>query len=452
VALIELDLDATPAPAPSRPPPRYFRYVAVLACAVLVLALGAAAPAVAVLWQRAGVVPLAGASTSYQLVGGLLYTLDGNAGRRTTTAWSLYPVRKLWTVSTALQLDSSGSVIQDGASLSAAGGYTLLQASDGTTVIDPRSGQIRWASRAPFVAYDGDVGIVQRTEFPPGTEYDQSSGDPGPLYWSEDGVPHTQPPDHTALRGLDLGTGRVRWTVSERGSVYVVPALGDATGFVVIAADRLSALAADTGAVLRAQALPHFASSDISYPDLMGEVLILRHDVSDTGAGTATAFGMDTLEQRWQVTEPPQDGGAGGCLGLPCERDGDRVAVLDPATGVPLWYAPRTVTVFARGHEVLELLGTSRTPVRVLDARTGRVKVDLTGWQTVADAADDAPIVVYRAEAPTGRAGFGVLAPGASRVQLLGLSSQRVEQCAADQKYVACRTASGVEVWSYRAS
>jgi hypothetical protein len=450
VALIELDLDAPPAPAPSRPPARYFRTVAVFTCALLVLALGGAAPAVAVLWQRAGLVPLAGPSTSYQLVGGLLYTLDDDAGRRTTTAWSLHPVRKLWAVSTALAVDAAGSVIHDGASLSAAGGYTLLHASDRTTVIDSRSGRIRWASSAPFVAENSDVGIVQRTEFPPGTEYDQSSGDPGVLYWSEDGVPHIQPPDHTVLSGLDLGTGRVRWTASERGSVYVVPALGDATGFVVIAADRLSSLAADTGAVLRARALPRFAGSDISYPELMGEVLILRHDVSATGAGTATAFGMDTLEQRWQVTEQAQDGGSGSCQGLPCEQEGDRLAVLDPATGVPLWYASRRVTLFARGPDVVELLGTTKIPVRVLDARTGRVKVDLTGWQNVADTVDDAPIVVYRAQPPDGRAGFGVLAPGASRVQPLGLSSQRVDQCASDEKYVACRTGSGVEVWSFR--
>jgi len=450
VALIELDLDAPPAPSPSRPPARYFRNVGVFTCVLLVLALGGAAPAVAVLWQRAGLVPLAGPTTSYQLVGGLLYTLDGNAGLRTTTAWSLHPVRKLWTLSTPLAVDSAGSVIQDGASLSAAGRYVLLHASDGTRVIDSRSGRIRWTSRSPLASDNGGVGIIQQTEFPPGTEYDQSSGDPGPLYWSEDGVPHTQPPDHTVLRGLDLGTGRVRWTVSERGSVYVVPALGDATGFVVIAADRLSWLATDTGAVLREQPLPRFAGSDISYPEPMGEVLILRHNVSDTGAGTATAFGMDTLEQRWQVTEPAQDGGSGSCLGLPCEQDGDRLAVLDPATGVPLWYASRQVTVLSHGHDALELRGTSKTPVRVLDARTGRVKVDLSGWQTVTDASDRAPIVVYRAQAPTGRAGFGVLAPGASRVQLLGLSSQRVEQCASDEKYVACRTGNGVEVWSFR--
>jgi outer membrane protein assembly factor BamB len=234
--------------------------------------------------------------------------------------------------------------------------------------------------------------------------------------------------------------------------VYVVPAVGDATGFVVIAADRLSALAADTGAVVRQQALPRFPGDDISFPELMGDVLVLRHNVSDTGAGTATAFGMDTLEQRWEVTEQAPDGGSGGCLGLPCEQEQDRLAVLDPATGVPLWYTPRTVTIFSRGHDALELRGSSRSPLRLVDARTGRIKVDLSGWQNVADADDGAPIVVYRAQAPTGRAGFGVLAPGAGRVQLLGLSSQRVEQCASNQKYVACRTESGVEVWSYRTS
>jgi hypothetical protein len=85
------------------------------------------------------------------------------------------------------------------------------------------------------------------------------------------------------------------------------------------------------------------------------------------------------------------------------------------------------------------------------DARTGRVRVDLSGWQTIADSSDDAPIVVFHAEPPLGRAGFGVLEPGASRVQLLGLSADRVEQCASDAGLIACRTQGGVEVWSYRA-
>jgi outer membrane protein assembly factor BamB len=451
VALIELDLDAPPVPAPSRPPARYYRSAAVLACVVLVLALGGAAPITAVLWQRAGLIPVAGPSTSYQQVGGLLYTLDSDSGRRTTTAWSMRPVRKLWSVSTPLQVDASGSILHDGGALVASGRYTLLQASNGVTVIDPATGRIRWTAPQPTFVDDGQVAVVQQVEFAPGTEYDQSSGDPGPLYFSETGVPHNQPPERTVLHGLDLGTGRERWTVSERGAVYVVPASGDATGFLLVTADRLAVLASDTGAVVREHALPRFAGGDVSYPEVMGDLLILRHDVSETGAGTATVFGLDTLTQRWQVTEVSRDGSSGACLGLPCEEDRDGLAVLDPATGAPLWRSPRNTTLSLRGGGVLEMRGASTSPLHLLDARTGRVKVDLGGWQTVADNTGDAPIVLFRAQPPTGRAGFGVLMPGADRVQPLGLSTDRVYQCSADDRYVACRTGRGVEVWAYQA-
>lgn len=451
MALIELDLDAPPAHLPSRPPPRYFRYVAAVVAAVLVVALGGAAPAVAVLWRRAGLIRLAAASTAYQLVGGLLYTLDGNGDRRTTTAWSLHPLRRLWSVSTDPQLDPLGTVIQDGTSVVAADGYTLLQSGNGTTVIDPRSGIVRWTSRAPLAAHSGDTGVVQETRFAPGTEYDQSSGDPGPLYFSEDGVPHTRAPERTVLRGLDLATGRERWAVQEPGSVFVVSAGGDATRFLVISSERVALLAAATGAVLRERALPRFAGGDVSYPEIVGDLLLLRHDVSDVGAGTATAFGLDTLERRWQVTEPIQDGTGGSCVGLPCEQERNGLAVLDPATGVARWHAARSVTLISRGHDALELQGTSNGPLTVRDPQTGRVEVDLAGWQNVASSADDAPIVVFRAQAPTGHAGFGVLMPGADRVQLLGLSSSLVQECSSDEKYVACRLGSGVEVWSYRA-
>jgi len=401
-------------------------------------------------WRWAGLVPLAGASTSYQLLGGLLYTMDGNANRRTATAWSTDPPRRLWSVSTELQLDPSGSVIRDGGStMVLAGAYTLQQSATSTTVIDPRSGRIRWSSPVPVLAHSGGTGIVPETTFPAGTEYDQSSGDPGPLYWSADGVPYTQPPDRTVLHGLDLATGRERWTVTQRGSVYVVPAGGDATGFVVVAAGRLALLAADTGAVVRERALPRFAGTDVSYPEIVGDLLILRHDVVRTGAGTATAFGLDTFEQRWQVREPGDTGDHSFCIGLPCEREPGGLAVLDARSGVTRWHARPNVNLIARWSDVLEVQGDR--PLRLLDLRTGKIKVDLAGWDTVTDAAGAAPIMVFRAEPGSGRAGFGVLWPGARRVLPLGLSSAPVQRCSADDRFVACRVDGGIEMWSYRA-
>src|SRR4051794_3821211 len=174
-----------------------------------------------------GLAPLAGASTSYQLAGGVLYTLDGNANRRTTTAWSLNPVRRRWSVSTPLQLDASGTVIHDDAATLARAGDQLLESSAaGTTVIDPATGRIRWSTAMPLVTGGGSSAVVQDAEFAAGTVYDQSSGAPGPLYFSADGVPHTRPPERTVLRGLELATGRERWRPTAAGSVDPGPGRG----------------------------------------------------------------------------------------------------------------------------------------------------------------------------------------------------------------------------------
>jgi hypothetical protein len=448
VALIELDRDTPPARPSGRPPARSFRPAAVAAAALLALALGGAAPAEPVLWQRVGLVPLAGASTSYQLVDGVLYTLDGNANRRTTTAWALHPLRRLWNVSTDLQLDESGTVIHDsGATLAATGGHLLLQSEIGATVVDPASGTVRWSTRASVIAYSGGTGVVQQTVFPPGTEYDQSSGDPGALYWSADGRPHTEPPERTIVHGVDLSTGRDRWTLEERGSVYVVPATGDSPGFVVIAADRLIRLAADTGAVIRQRA---HASAEVAYPEIVGDLLILRHDVSGSGAGTATAFDLSTFERRWEIAEPEDRDQNGFCTGLICERGAGGLAVLDPVSGAPAWLTRPNVDLITRGHDVLEVQSVTNRPLGLLDLRTGRERAGLAGWDTVADSPAEAPIVLFRAQPGTGRAGFGVLTPGARKIQLLGLSSAPVRQCASDDRYVACRIDDGVEVWAYR--
>ena len=316
-------------------------------------------------------------------------------------------------------------------------------------MLDARTGAVRWSTSRPVLVHSGRTGVVQETVFKPGTEYDESSGDPGPLYWSATGEPHTQPPERTILRGLDLATGRPLWSAVSRGSVYVVPGSGDATGFVVIAADGLTLRAADTGAAIRQRALARSPGADVSFPEIAGDLLLLRHDNPD-GGGVATAYAMDTFERRWQMAEPADDGSAGTCIGLPCRQEPGGMAVLDARRGVALWHAGPHVNLVRHGPYTLEVQGVSNRPLGLRDPRTGRVLVDLRGWETLADGDDDAPLVLFRAVPPDGRAAFGVLAPGSREVQPLGLAGGRVRECASDDRYVACRVAEGVEVWSYR--
>jgi hypothetical protein len=451
VALIELDLDAPPVAVAGRPPVRYYRYVGLLAAAVLILAMGGAATVRSTLWQRVGVVGLAGPDTSYRILDGRLYTMDTGGDDRVISAWAMSPLRRLWTGTTPLERDpSSGSVVHDGgASLVAAGAYVLLHSALGTSVLDARSGAVRWSTPSPVLAHSNGIGIVQETVFRPGTEYDESSGDPGPLYWSATGVPHTEPPQRTILRGVDLATGHPLWSAEARGSVYVVPDDRDATGFVVIAADRLTLRAADTGAVIRQRALPRSPGADVSFPEIAGDVLLLRHNHPD-GGGVATAYGIDTFEPRWQLAELADDGDAGTCTGLPCRRERLGMTVLDPHRGVPLWHSGPHANLVQRGPATLEVESVSSRPLRLRDRATGHVLVDLGGWETVADSDAQAPLVLLRAVPPDGRATFGVLAPDGREVQQLGRADGRVRDCASDDRHVACRVDDGIEVWAYR--
>src|SRR4051794_34156548 len=278
-----------------------------------------------------GLAPLAGASTSYQLAGGVLYTLDGNANRRTTTAWSLNPVRRRWSVSTPLQLDASGTVIHDDAATLARAGDQLLESSAaGTTVIDPATGRIRWSTAMPLVTGGGSSAVVQDAEFAAGTVYDQSSGAPGPLYFSADGVPHTRPPERTVVRGLDLATGRERWRHTEPGSVYAVPVGGAGDGYLVISAGRRELLDGGTGAVVRAQPVPRTAGD--FYPDVIGDVVLMA------AGRSLRAVSLRTFATRWQRTESiGVRADEGSCLGLLCDTGRDAVTVLDPDTGAARW-------------------------------------------------------------------------------------------------------------------
>jgi hypothetical protein len=451
VALIELDLDTPRAAVTGRPPLRYFRYGGLLLAAVLVLVLGGAATVTSMIWRRAGSLPLTLSNTSFQILGGRLYTMDTNGAQRVTTAWAMAPVRRLWTASTPLDRDlSSGEVIHDGnAYLVGAGAYTLMQSSLGTTVLDVATGAVRWATRSPVLAESDGVAVVQETRFRPDTVYDESSGNPGPLYWSETGEPHTEPPERTTLRGLDLATGRPLWSADVGGSVYVVPARGDSTGFVVIAADGLTERAAATGAVLRQHPLARTGGSDISYPDVDGDLLLLRHDAPD-GSSVATAYALDTLAPRWQLSEPPDSGNGSTCTDMPCRADSNGLTVLDPVRGVPLWHAGTYVDLTRRAAGTLEIQGITSRPLRLRDPDTGAVLADLSGWDAVADSDAADPIVLYRAEPPDGHAAFGVLLPGGRGVQPLGRAAGRIKGCGSDDQHIVCRVDDGLEVWSYR--
>ena len=441
MALIELSTDQ---PGSVHPPPPAYRYRALgLGLAiVLVLALAGAVPAAAVVWLRTGMVPLSDAA-DFQLAGGRLFTLEVTGGRRVVSAWTMHPLRRLWRVATAAE-DVAGGLLQGGSSVSVAGDFVLLRSGQSTSVLDAHTGAVRWASPLPVSALTETVGMVQNEQFKAGTEYDESSGAPGALFFSSAGLPHTQPPLRTDLTGVDLATGNPIWVAAFAGSIYPAKARGRADAVVVVASDRLWLRAAGTGAVLRTQPMPRTAGGGSSWGDVVGNLLLVRQ------AGVVTAYTTANLDRRWQRAEPNDDGNSAVCTGLTCEKARHDLVVLNPVTGTPRWRTNDDVDLRAGAGYALEVEGGQSRPLRAVDLDSGTPLVDLTGWQTFAVAPGDGPVVLSRRVAGRGTA-FGVLLPGRRVVQPLGASSVPVTDCFADTRYVACRAATGVAVFTYAA-
>jgi outer membrane protein assembly factor BamB len=449
VALIELELTAQPQPALSSPPPAYrYRLPGLLIAAVLLLALGGAAPPAALLWRHLGRVPAPGGSESpFQLTGGRGYTVAAGGAQRVATAWALdEPPRRLWTTSFPARVVGPDEVAFGGVGATQAGHVVLLSDGPATTVVDAATGKRRWGSPVQVTPLSGDrIGIEQYQTFRPGTVYDQDSGEPGLLYFSSTGEPHVEPPLSTEVRGVDLATGATVWSVPVAGSVNVFAVPG---GVLVLASDRLERLAVDTGAITRTVMLPKIGGSGPDGGSIAGGMVVVGYGNS-AFAGLEVAYTADTLQRRWQRDVPEVLLDPPNCGTVLCSGPRAALDVIDPATGRVAWRVPADVDLVDHGSSVLEVDTGSGAPVRLVDAATGRTRIDLAGWRAEIGGGPGEPIVLRRPEA-AGSSAFGVVLAGRDRVQMLGESGGAVSDCAADRAHVVCRGAGGLQVWAYR--
>jgi outer membrane protein assembly factor BamB len=446
VALIELDLYAPAEPPAEQAPQARHRYTPVAAVLVLVLTLAGSALPRSVLWRRIGLAPISAPDGAFQLAGGRLYTFDWSGSRLVTTAWSPEPLRRLWSrTGTTAPDDDGGATPSFGWSVDPAGpDDVVLQSYLGSTVVDARTGQARWTSATPLTSMAGGrVGLVYDQEFRPGTEYDEATGAAGPLYPSASGVFHTEPPVRTTLRALDMRNGRELWRTGFAGLVIAADGKSDPGAIVVVAADRISLLAAATGAVLRERRLTGPAPGEVAFGDSNGGMLLLRHGTGE--GGTVTAYSMATLEPVWHRSEPIA-GSPSFCGGMLCDDNGNGVVVLDPATGQPRWRTGAGA-LFGRGQAIVEVDSRENRPVALHDPVTGAMRVALDGWTWFAYGRDDSPLVLGRLDGT--RTLFGVLIPARRAVQPLGYAPTPLTSCESDDRYVACRITGGVEVWAY---
>jgi hypothetical protein len=441
VALIELSPEAPAPPAAATPPPAYFyRRVGLALAALLVFALGGAAPVSSAPWKRIGRVPVA-AESSFQLLGGRLYTVEPNAAPWAVSAWQPGTLRRLW------RYTGTGPEVP----FLVTGGtsdVTLLRAGGSTSVLDARTGAVRWRSPGQVQQLAGEVGLVQEERFRPGTEYDPDTGAPGRLYGTTSDVLHTEPAQSTELRGVELATGRRLWSVSVPGSVYTASAGAPAPVLVVLSADRLTVRSAETGAVLREREIPRLGGLSAAEGEIAGDTVLVHYGAFGEG-GWVTAYALDTLDQRWQQKQPDPAGSSVNCVGLPCAKVGDNVTVLDPRTGAVRWHASDVDVMAFGAGSALETQGET-SPLRTVDLGTGRPEAQLDSWQNYFPVYGRDAYVLSRPE-PDGSLAFGLLLPDRHAVQPLGRLPGGSAECQAESGTLACRAGDGIEVWSYSA-
>ncbi|MBB4761514.1 PQQ-binding-like beta-propeller repeat protein [Amorphoplanes digitatis] len=446
VALIELSPETPAPPAAAAPPASYYRRAGLVLTALLLLALGGAAPARSVLFRRAGSVPLP-ANGDFQLVGGILYTMDPAAGRRVLTAWQPAPMRRLWshtggTAEDPLYVNAARDPFDV---VAATDGFTVLREGRGITVLDTRTGVVRWTSPGGVQPVDDRIALVEEEIFRPGTEYDAESGDPDQLYATDTGTLHTEPPQRTELRGVELATGGTLWSRSLTGSVTTTWRGAPENVVVVLTPDKLTVLSPATGAVLRERPVPALDGERATAGEVVGDSVLVYHGSYGTG-GPVTAYALDSLAERWRQNQPDPEGNSANCPGLICTRTSDELIVLDPRTGAERWRIADTDVVAFGPGAVLEVRAPGR-PLRTADAGAGRPRTDLSRWQSYFPVEGGGAYVLSRLEHDRGTV-FGLLRQDDAAVQPLGRWPDTTVQCQAAPALLACRVPEAIELWA----
>jgi hypothetical protein len=296
----------------------------------------------------------------------------------------------------------------------------------------------------------GRIGLIQEPRFRAGTVYDQDSGEPGMLYFTADGEPHTEAPFRTDVRGVDLGTGATVWTFAVAGSVIAEKAPGDAPAVLLLSAGGIERLDGTTGKVEHRTTLPTVKGRSPFSGEIVDGLMMIYYYNPSGYVTHEVAYATDTLARRWARDVPEVLVQRAVCTDLLCSESKTALDVLDPLTGAPRWRAPADVDLLRHGGYVLELSSGSGMPMRLADPRTGATRVDLSGWWADVVAAQNQPIVLRRNNLHADTSTFAVVDASRDRVQPLGMTGGQVSDCAADASHVVCRTEDDLQVWAYQ--
>jgi hypothetical protein len=336
-------------------------------------------------------------------------------------------------------------------------------------------------ARVVFAAtHHGGTGAVQTVALDAGT---------GRLLWSSTSAGFAHAPagsaqgllfDQTAVgeavvRWADLRTGRTIWSraLPADGGVQMIygATLSDPVWVLLTTLDGAAELLAEqTGAVLDVGRLggrrPPGAQAGGGVPDdsnraqgmpaqvnvVGGRVLVLRPH--DQRSATLAAFDLATLAAQWTLTGD-FDGYPNVCGPMVCLSGTDALTAIDPATGAVAWHTNQWQQVGPMiDHD--HLLAEAHQPgmtMGVLDTRTGRLLMRISGWTPIYDTATARIRLLVRPDTRQyGRFWFTTLDPSHGTPTLLGYLPRVVSQdCQTAGDLLACHTLRRtVQIWRYR--
>jgi hypothetical protein len=254
--------------------------------------------------------------------------------------------------------------------------------------------------------------------------------------------------------GVDLTTGRTRWTVPHPPDGYTTPA-GSDDGFpqwLVTLTDsgRLETRDPHTGGIVAETALPRLPGRANGLMWAIDDLILMQN-----GGHTFDAYHVPGLTKAWTTdADLTQSWTEGDCGRLLCAFRMQRgLVVVDAATGHLVWTADRWAYAEAAGRYLLasELDRRADEPaVWVLDPGTGRVLGNFGAWEVRGLGTDGT--VYGTLEIPgTTEIFYGTLDPATSHIHILGRGSGVSGSCEVGPDVLLCRLVdASIVLWPLR--
>lgn len=426
---------------PARPWPHRRWALVALALGLALLTVGGSAP-----WPRP--LPMAvldaPAFATAHAVGDRLFVADPpGPGDRSIAGYRLMDLEPLWRV----DLPIGGQTI----GLIPAGDTLVLIGEPETTAVQP-DGQVTGES-PDIVGLDAATGATRWRDrgfveglTPGGRLLVMSVRAAGPGAGAAAGE---QPGGALTLRALAADTGEVVW--SQEGPPGTLATRSDGRSLTLLAvlgpAGGVELRDPDSGQIVRSGQLEG-ATGIVGkdwYAEIDGDFLMVRE------ASRVTAYGLDRLDRRLTIAlRSGQDGGVSWCGQFLCRhgQEGQGVSLLEPQTGRVKWSNPRWSSVLPVGER---LMAVESDPQRdgqrlaVIDPETGHELRDLGEWQALDWNTPGGRVLGFRYDFTRAVVARLDAEPGP---QILGVLHDVTRECWMNPPMLLCqRTDSRLGVW-----